>query len=59
MTNQTGAKFHIPLAKVIAFCASLIVKAKGGITKEEGHELLGQFLEIFAEVLQENIPQIQ
>lgn len=55
MTNQTGVKIKIPFGKVAAFCASLIVKAKGGISKEEGHELLAEFLELFAEVLSENV----
>jgi len=57
MTNQPGVKINIPFGKVAAFCASLIVKAKGGISKEEGHELLAEFLELFAEVLSENVRQ--
>lgn len=55
MTNQPGVKIKIPFGKVAAFCASLIVKSKGGISKEEGNELLAEFLELFAQVLSENV----
>jgi hypothetical protein len=55
MSNQLGVKIKVPFGKVAAFCASLIMKAKGGISKEEGHELLAEFLELFAEVLSENV----
>ena len=55
MTSQPGVKIKIPLGKVAAFCASLIIKSKGGISKEEGQQLLAEFLELFAEVLSENV----
>jgi len=55
MTSQPGVKIKIPFGKVAAFCASLIIKSKGGISKEEGQQLLAEFLELFAEVLSENV----
>jgi hypothetical protein len=59
MTSQSGVKIKIPFGKVAAFCASLIIKSKGGISKEEGQQLLAEFLELFAEVLSENAVSVK
>lgn len=59
MTSQAGIKIKIPFGKVAAFCASLIIKSKGGISKEEGQQLLAEFLELFAEVLSENAVSVK
>jgi hypothetical protein len=56
MTNQPGVKIKIPIGKIAAFVALLVTSAKDGYTKEEGHAILMAFIELFAEVLQENVP---
>jgi hypothetical protein len=53
-----GAKIKIPFGKVAAFAASLVVKARGGFTKDEGHQLLAEFMELLADVLVENAGSI-
>jgi hypothetical protein len=52
--GQPGVKIKIPFGKVAAFAASLVVKSRGGFTKEEGQQLLAEFMELLAEVLAEN-----
>jgi hypothetical protein len=47
-------KVKIPFGKVAAFVAKLIVKAKDGLTREEGEELLSDFLMLLADVLTQN-----
>jgi hypothetical protein len=47
-------KIKIPFGKVASFAASLVVKARGGISKEEGHEILAELMELLADVLAEN-----
>jgi len=47
-------KIKIPFGKVAAFAASLVVKARGGISKEEGHQILAELMELLADVLVEN-----
>lgn len=47
-------KIKIPFGKVAAFAASLVVKARGGFTKDEGHQILAEFMELLADVLSEN-----
>ncbi len=56
--GQTGVKVKIPFGKVAAFAASLVVKARGGFTKEEGQQLLAEFMELLADVLAENAGSI-
>lgn len=48
-------RVSIPFGKVAKFVASLIVKSKNGFTKEEGEEILAEFLELLSEVLKQNI----
>jgi hypothetical protein len=57
MSTQ-GIKIKIPFGKVAAFAASLVVKARGGISKEEGQQLLAEFMELLADVLAENASAI-
>lgn len=57
MSTQ-GVKIKIPFGKVAAFAASLVVKARGGISKEEGQQLLAEFMELLADVLAENASTI-
>jgi hypothetical protein len=47
-------KIKIPFGKVASFAASLVVKARGGFTKEEGHQILAELMELLADVLAEN-----
>ncbi len=54
MANQ-GLKVKIPFGKVAGFVAKLIMKSKDGFTKEEGEEILSDFLLLMAEVLTENM----
>jgi hypothetical protein len=58
MSVQSGVKVKIPFGKVAAFAASLIVKARGGFTKEEGQAILAEFMELLADVLVENASSI-
>jgi hypothetical protein len=57
MSTQ-GVKVKIPFGKVAAFAASLVVKARGGFSKEEGQQLLAEFMELLAGVLAENASAI-
>lgn len=57
MSTQ-GVKIKIPFGKVATFAASLVVKARGGFTKEEGQQLLAEFMELLADVLAENASSI-
>lgn len=47
-------KIKIPFGKVAAFVSKLLVKSKGGLTKEEGEEILADFIELLADVLKQN-----
>jgi hypothetical protein len=47
-------KVTIPIGKVAAFVARLVVKARDGFTKEEGEEILADFVLLLADVLQAN-----
>jgi hypothetical protein len=51
-------KIKIPFGKVASFAASLVVKARGGFTKEEGHQLLAEFMELLADVLAGQFAQV-
>lgn len=53
--STSAQKINIPFGKVAAFVAKLIVKAKNGFTREEGEELLADFLLLLADVLQNNV----
>ena len=55
MSNQPGVKIKISFGKVASFVVKLFAAAKGGISKEEGHELLAELVELLAEVLTENV----
>ncbi len=52
---EQGLKVKVPFGKVAAFVAKLIMKAKDGFTKEEGEEILSDFLLLMAEVLSDNL----
>lgn len=54
MTTLPGTKIHVPFGKIANFVASLVVKSKNGFTKEEGAEILADFLALFADVLTSN-----
>lgn len=47
-------KIKIPFGKVAAFVAKLITKSKSGFTKEEGDEILSDFVELLGDVLKQN-----
>lgn len=47
-------KVKIPFGKVAGFVAKLITKSKNGFTKEEGEEILSDFIELLADVLKQN-----
>ena len=47
-------KVKIPFGKVAAFVSKFVVKSKNGFTKEEGEEILADFVELLSEVLKEN-----
>jgi len=53
--STAGVKVKIPFGKVASFVAKLIVKSKDGFTKEEGEEILADFLLLLADVLQSNV----
>jgi hypothetical protein len=55
MGNLEPQKIHIPFGKVAAFVAKFIAKAKGGFTKEEGEEILADFILLLSGVLEDNI----
>jgi hypothetical protein len=46
-------KVKIPFGKVAGFVAKLITKSKNGFTKEEGEEILADFVELLADVLKQ------
>lgn len=52
---ENSPKIKVPFGKVAAFVAKLIVKAKDGFTKEEGEEILADFLVLLSEVLASNV----
>jgi len=54
MTTLPGTRVKIPFGKIASFVASLVVKSKSGFSKEEGAEILADFLELFADVLTSN-----
>ena len=47
-------KVKIPFGKVAAFVSKFILKSKSGLSKEEGEEILADFVELLAEVLKQN-----
>ena len=51
---DNSPKIKVPFGKVAAFVAKLIVKAKDGFTKEEGEEVLADFLLLLSDVLAAN-----
>jgi hypothetical protein len=52
MSEQNKVK--IPFGKVAGFVSKLILKSKSGFTKEEGEEILSDFIELLSEVLKDN-----
>lgn len=49
-----AVRVKVPFGKVAAFVAKLITKSKNGFTKEEGEEILADFVELLADVLKQN-----
>jgi hypothetical protein len=54
MDNLNVKRIQVPFPKVATFVARLVLKARNGFTKEEGEEILAEFLLLLADVLEAN-----